>query len=78
VGATLFVGCRAVFRRSEIQPILMPVFATFLGLALEGLIIDTDHWRHFYLLIGLIWGLAAYGSGQKFAGNDRALHQQGQ
>ncbi len=24
-----------------------------------GWIIDTDHWRHFYLTIGLIWGLAA-------------------
>jgi len=59
VGATILVGFRAVFRRSGIQPILIPVFATFLGLALEGLIIDTDHWRHFYLLVGLIWGLAA-------------------
>jgi hypothetical protein len=19
-------------------------------------VIDTDHWRHFYLLLGLIWG----------------------
>jgi len=60
VGATIFTGCRMVFRRSEFQPIMMPVFATFLGLALEGLIIDTDHWRHFYLLVGLIWGLAVY------------------
>jgi O-antigen ligase len=24
-----------------------------------GWIIDTDHWRHFYMSIGLIWGLAA-------------------
>ena len=60
VGATFFVGLGAVFRRSEIQPILMPVFAGFLGLALEGLIVDTDHWRHFYLIVGLIWGLAAH------------------
>ena len=22
-------------------------------------IIDTDHWRHFFLLLGLIWGLTA-------------------
>ena len=22
-------------------------------------VIDTDHWRHFYLLIGLIWGAIA-------------------
>lgn len=24
-----------------------------------GWIIDTDHWRHFYMTVGLIWGLAA-------------------
>ncbi|VAW19063.1 hypothetical protein MNBD_ALPHA09-2237 [hydrothermal vent metagenome] len=62
IGATVLVGTRAVFRRSEVQPMLMPVFAAFLGLALEGLIVDTDHWRHFYLIIGLIWGLAAFES----------------
>ena len=28
------------------------------GEAVEGLIVDTDHWRHFFLLLGLIWGLA--------------------
>jgi hypothetical protein len=25
----------------------------------EGFVIDTDHWRHFYLILGIIWGLAA-------------------
>ncbi len=24
-----------------------------------GTVIDTDHWRHLYLLIGLIWGAIA-------------------
>ena len=28
------------------------------GEAFEGLIVDTDHWRHFFLLLGLIWGLS--------------------
>jgi hypothetical protein len=27
----------------------------------EGFIIDTDHWRHFFLILGIIWGLAAAG-----------------
>jgi len=26
---------------------------------LEGFVIDTDHWRHFFLLLGMIWGLSA-------------------
>jgi hypothetical protein len=32
--------------------------AAFLGMVLEGLVIDTDHWRHFYLIMAMIWGLA--------------------
>jgi hypothetical protein len=24
-----------------------------------GLLVDTDHWRHFYLIMGVIWGMAA-------------------
>jgi hypothetical protein len=32
--------------------------ASFIGMVLEGLVIDTDHWRHFYLVMAMIWGLA--------------------
>ncbi len=56
---TLMRGCRAMLRPSPLQPVLICAVATLIGLALEGLIIDTDRWRHFYLLIGLIWGLTA-------------------
>lgn len=34
------------------------LFACFVGVALEGSIIDTDHWRHFFLLMGMVWGMA--------------------
>ena len=30
---------------------------------LQGFQIDSDHWRHLYMLLGLIWGLAALGPG---------------
>ncbi len=33
------------------------VFAVLLGHCLIGMIIDTDHWRHVYLLFGLAWGM---------------------
>ncbi|MGE0565003.1 MAG: O-antigen ligase family protein [Pseudolabrys sp.] len=56
--ATLLVGLRAALMRTPWQPYLIVSFATFVGLAGEGLIIDTDHWRHFFLLLGLIWGLS--------------------
>ena len=40
------------------QAYLIVGYAAFVGEAVEGLIVDTDHWRHFFLLLGLIWGLA--------------------
>ncbi|WP_439575573.1 O-antigen ligase family protein [Phreatobacter sp.] len=58
VGVTLFLGLAASFTRTPWQPVTIAVFATFAGLAFEGQIIDTDHWRHFWVLGGLIWGLA--------------------
>ncbi len=58
VGLTLFVGLLAAFRRAPWQPAAIAVFATYGGLAFEGKIIDTDHWRHFWALGGLLWGLA--------------------
>jgi hypothetical protein len=32
--------------------------ASFAGLAFEGYVIDSDHWRSFFILMGCIWGLA--------------------
>ena len=29
------------------------------GVATESVIIDSDHWRHTFLLIGVMWGLIA-------------------
>lgn len=57
--ATFWAALRSVFVRTPWQPYLICAFAAFVGEVLEGFVIDTDHWRHFYLLIGMIWGLAA-------------------
>jgi Ni,Fe-hydrogenase I large subunit len=35
------------------------VYAALTTNILEGAVIDSDHWRHFYLLLGLVWGLMA-------------------
>jgi O-antigen ligase len=56
--ATLYVGFRASLVRTAWQSYLLAGFAAFVGATLEGFVIDTDHWRHYYLLLGLIWGLA--------------------
>jgi hypothetical protein len=59
IGATLVIGLRGSFLRTHFQPYLITATAAFFGEMMEGFIIDTDHWRHFFLLIGIIWGAAA-------------------
>ncbi len=56
---TLAVGARYLFSRTPWQFLHIAVFSVFLGLVLEGFLVDTDHWRHFYLTAGLLWGLSA-------------------
>lgn len=56
---TLLLGARYLFRRVPWQPSYIAVFAAFLGTVGESFVIDTDHWRHFWLMLGAIWGMAA-------------------
>ncbi|MFN3351744.1 MAG: O-antigen ligase domain-containing protein, partial [Pseudorhodoplanes sp.] len=55
---TLLIGLRTVFVATPWQRYFIPVMATFTGVAAEGMVIDTDHWRHYYLLLGLVWGFS--------------------
>jgi hypothetical protein len=57
--STFWIALRTMLVRTPWQPYLITAFAAFVGEVLEGFVIDTDHWRHFYLLLGMIWGLAA-------------------
>lgn len=57
--ATLVLGLRECLRITPQQPFLLVAYASFVGLAAEGLLVDTDHWRHFYVLLGLVWGVMA-------------------
>jgi hypothetical protein len=53
---TLWTGLLGALRATPWRPVLLAVWAAFLGVAVEGAIIDTDHWRHFWLLAGVLWG----------------------
>ena len=57
--STMMVGLRTALVRTPWQPYLITAVAAFIGEMAEGFVIDTDHWRHFFLLLGMIWGLAA-------------------
>jgi O-antigen ligase len=54
---TLAAGVYAIRARTALQGPLIIATAAFAGLVFEGFVIDTDHWRHFFILMGVIWGL---------------------
>ena len=56
---TLVQLVRVILFNPPLRSLAIPLFALFLGLALVGTFIDTDRWRHFFLLLGLYWGTIA-------------------
>ncbi len=56
---TLAVGFNGLRVPAPWRPYLIAAYATFVGEAIEGMVVDTDHWRHYFLMLGLIWGLSA-------------------
>lgn len=59
-GATFYFGGIILFRQSSWQHYHAIAYCTYVGIAFESYIIDSDHWRLLYILMGLIWG--AYGA----------------
>ncbi len=62
--ATIFVALKQVLAdRGKIFTdggggISSVLAASFIGIVMEGIVIDTDHWRHLYLIMAMIWGYA--------------------
>jgi len=59
IWSTLWFGFRYMLRERPWQPYLMIAWVMIVGHAVIGNVIDTDHWRHFYLLLGIVWGCMA-------------------
>jgi O-antigen ligase len=57
VVATVAWGFGHALKDTPTRPLFLIAYAAFVGNALEGCIIDIDHWRHFYLLMAIVWGL---------------------
>ena len=57
IAITVVLGFRYVFVRVPWQKTYLAIFAAFLGTVGESFIIDTDHWRHFWLMLGAMWGM---------------------
>lgn len=56
---TLYIGFKNLLLDRPWQPYLAIAWITIIGHAAIGNVIDTDHWRHFYLLLGVVWGCTA-------------------
>jgi hypothetical protein len=57
--ADIIVGFRTMFFRTPFQPYAITVFACLLAVVLQGVQIDTEHWRHLYWMTGITWGFFA-------------------
>jgi hypothetical protein len=54
VAATRFLRADTSWRSSY-----QVIYAGFVGAAAESAIIDIEHWRHYFLMLGALWGLMA-------------------
>jgi len=72
VFVTVIVGFRHVLVPVPWQRTYLAIFAAFLGTVGESFIIDTDHWRHFWMMLGAMWGLFAAAQSYR-ATSDQAL-----
>jgi hypothetical protein len=62
---TLVSGLRFVFVATPWQRAYHAVYVAFIGVAAESIIIDSDHWRHYFLILGVLWGLMAVTRGYR-------------
>ena len=59
ITVTVILGFRHLLTPVPWQRIYIAVFAAFLGTVGENFVIDTDHWRHFWMMLGAMWGMFA-------------------
>src|SRR5471032_1824860 len=77
VFVTAIMGFRHVFIRVPWQRAYLAILSAFLGTVGESFIIDTDHWRHFWMMLGAMWGMFAAAQRYKSAA-DQPLMVPGQ
>jgi hypothetical protein len=66
---TALNGFRYIFIRAPWQRAYLAVFAAYLGTVGESFIIDTDHWRHFWMMLGTMWGMYVAAERYKASGD---------
>jgi hypothetical protein len=57
--STFIVGFKLVFTRTPFQTYAFVAFSGYVAVTLQGVQIDTEHWRHLYWMVGMVWGFFA-------------------
>ena len=73
---TVIMGFRHIFVPVPWQRAYLAIFAAFLGTVGESFIIDTDHWRHFWMMLGAMWGMFAAAQRYQTAAGQRGMAQE--
>ena len=66
---TVILRFRYIFVRVPWQRAYLAVFTAFLGTVGESFVIDTDHWHHFWLMLGMMWG--SFAAAHQYMASDR-------
>ena len=53
---TLAAGFKCLLRERPWQPYFLCTYIVFAGHVLISTFVDTDHWRHLFILLGILWG----------------------
>jgi O-antigen ligase len=56
---TMWRGVKALGMASPNRLLMIPLIAAYIPLSIQAALIDVDHWRHYFLVMGLIWGVSA-------------------
>ncbi len=56
---TLVASFPLLFKQRPWTPIVQCTFAVFVGHVMIHNVIDNDHWRHLFLIYGMLWGAVA-------------------
>jgi O-antigen ligase len=56
---TLIAAFPLLFRTGRLQAVTQIAYIVFFGHILMATVIDIDHWRHVFLLFGILWGAIA-------------------
>ncbi len=59
IAVTLIKGMQLVLSPMPFPIFTVSLLSTFISLVLMGLIVDTHHWRFFFIVLGIVWALIA-------------------